>query len=165
VQELVMIGFTEKRRAIEVLPQLQRLQFEWSSDLQTAIAVEVERDGKLRLHQSQLLDPEREQGDIAPWKAILNAITPLPHVRPEHSQGVANEIRAIYAESTEWLKDVALDRDFVRNAAAILRPGNSAILAVLRDFRSAWTVLSGYSQVVLHTTFKRDLRAHEFPSE
>ena len=28
VQELVMIGFTDKRRALEVLPQLQRLEFD-----------------------------------------------------------------------------------------------------------------------------------------
>jgi len=150
-----MIGFTEKRRAIEVLPQLQRLQFDWSSDLQTAIAVEVERDGRLRLHHSHLLDPASGQGDIAQWKAILNAINPLPHMQSGNSQDIATELRVINADSTEWLKDVTLDRDFVRNAAAILRPGNSAILAVLQDFRTALTVLSGYSQVVLHTTFAR----------
>lgn len=153
MQELVMIGFTDRLRAIEVLPQMQRLKFDWSSDLQTAIAVEVERDGRLRLHHSHLLDPASGQGDIAQWKAILNAINPLPHLRSEHSQDTAVEFRTINAESTEWLKDVALDRDFVSNAAAILRPGNSAILAILSDFRAASTVLSGYSQVVLHTNF------------
>ena len=159
MQELVMIGFTDKLRAVEVLPQLQRLQFDWSSDLQTAVAVEVEKDGRLRLHHSHWLDPASGQGDIAQWKAILNAINPLPHLRSGQSQDIATELRVINAESTEWLKDTALDGDFVRNAAAILRPGNSAIFAVFRDFRSARTVLSGYSQVVLHTNFARSPRA------
>jgi len=154
-----MIGFTDKLRAVEVLPQLQRLQFDWSPDLQTAVAVEVEGDGRLRLHHSHFLDPASGQGDIAQWKAILNAINPLPHLRSGQSQDIATELRVINAESTEWLKVTALDGDFVRNAAAILRPGNSAIFAVLRDFGSARTVLSGYSQVVLHTNFARSPRA------
>lgn len=57
MHELVMIGFVDKHRAIEVLSQLQRLKFDWCADLQNAIAVEVERDGRLRVHHSQLLDP------------------------------------------------------------------------------------------------------------
>ena len=55
--ELVMIGFSEKRRALEVLQQLQRLKFGWCDDLNNAVAVEVERDGRLRLLHSHLLDP------------------------------------------------------------------------------------------------------------
>jgi uncharacterized membrane protein len=31
--ELVMIGFTDQHRAAEVLSQLQRLKFDWASDL------------------------------------------------------------------------------------------------------------------------------------
>ena len=48
MQELVMIGFADKHRAIEVLPQLQRLDFHWCTDLQNAVAVEVEKDGWLK---------------------------------------------------------------------------------------------------------------------
>jgi hypothetical protein len=64
-----MIAFAEKLRAIEVLPQLQRLKFDWSADLRTAVAVEVENDGKLRLHHSQLLDPVSGLDDTLQWKA------------------------------------------------------------------------------------------------
>lgn len=55
--ELVAIGFSEKHRALEVLPQLQRLKFECCADLSEAVAVEVEKDGRLRLVHSDLLDP------------------------------------------------------------------------------------------------------------
>ena len=134
MQELVMIGFTEKLRAIEVLPQLQRLQFDWTSDLRTAIAIEVEKDGKLRLHYSQLLDPAGDLDDVLQWKAILNAIIPLPHVPPDSASETAFQFRRINAEGRKWLKDIALDRDFLRNAAALLRPGNSAIFVLFRSF-------------------------------
>jgi uncharacterized membrane protein len=153
VEQLVMIGFTEKLRALEVLSQLQRLKFDWSADLKAAVAVEVERDGKLRLHHSQLLDPSAGLDDVLQWKAILNAIVPLPHMPRESTAEIAVQVRLINAEGSKWLKGIPLDRDFIRNAAALLRPGNSAILAILRDSRAALAVLSGYSQVVLHTSF------------
>ena len=156
-----MIGFAEKFRAIEVLPQLQRLKFDWSADLRNAIAVEVEKDGKLRLHHSQLLDPASGLDDVLKWKAILNAIIPLPHLPPDSTGEIASQVRLINAEGKKWLKGVLLDRDFMRNAAALLLPGNSAILAILRDSEHALAVLSGYSQIVLHTGFVGFRRADE----
>ena len=150
-----MIAFAEKLRAVEVLPQLQRLTFEWSEDLQTAVAVEVEKDGKLRLHHSQLLDPASGLDDVIRWEAILNAIIPLPHI-PSHSTAeTARQVRLINAKGSNWLKGLSLDGDFLRNAAALLRPGNSAILAILHESKPALAVLSGYSQMVLHTSLER----------
>lgn len=70
MKELVMVAFAEKHRASEVLPQLQRLQFDWSPDLQSAVAVEVEKDGRLRMMQSQLLDPVAASEDAPQWKEL-----------------------------------------------------------------------------------------------
>jgi uncharacterized membrane protein len=151
MQELMMIGFVEKHRAVEVLPQLQRLKFDWCADLQNAVAVEIEKDGRLRLHHSQLLDPA--VGSSMPqWKAILSAIVPLPHIPPSSTAETIVEVRTINAEGKSWLKGTSLDPGFIRDAAALLRPGNSAILAIIRESRSARTVLSGYSYIVLHTS-------------
>jgi hypothetical protein len=99
------------------------------------------------------LDPASDVDDTLQWRAILNAIIPLPHMPPQASTEIALQVRLINAEGSKWLKGVRLDRDFIRNAAALLHPGNSAILAILRDSQSALTVLSGYSQLVLHTSF------------
>jgi uncharacterized membrane protein len=152
VEELIMIGFSEKTRAVEVLQQLQRLKFDWSADLQSAVAVEVEWDGKLRLHHSHLLDPASGMDDAIQWKAILNAIVPLPHIPPDSAAEVVSEVRRINAEGQSWLKGVPLDHDFIHNAAALLRPENSAILAIIRNSESALPVLLGFSHVVLRTT-------------
>jgi len=151
VEELVVIGFVDKLRAVEVLPQLQRLKFDWSADFQTAVAVQVESDGKLRLHQGQLLDPGSGLDEGLEWKAILNAIIPLPHGPADSTADVSSRVRLINARGGSWLKRVSRDRDFIRDAAAVLRPGNSAILAIVHDSPSALAVLSGYSLVVLHT--------------
>jgi uncharacterized membrane protein len=150
MQELVMIGFADKHRAIEVLPQLQRLKFDWCADMQNAIAVEVEKDGRLRLHQSQLLDPASYSNTLQ-WKALLNSIVPMPHTLESSSSGSIAEARAINGDGGKWLKDGYLDANFLRDAAALLRPGYSAILAIIRQTRPALAVLLGYSNVVLRT--------------
>jgi uncharacterized membrane protein len=150
MHELVMIGFADKHRAIEVLPQLQRLKFDWCADLQNAIAVEVEADGRLRLHHSQLLDPASNSNTLQ-WKAILSSIVPMPHTEESSSSSTIAETRTIHTYSDAWLKSGFPDVNFLRDAAALLRPGHSAILAIIREARPALAVLLGYSYVVLTT--------------
>lgn len=151
MKELIMMGFGEKHRALEVLPRLQRLQFDWSTDLQSSVAVEIESDGRLRMTHSQLVDPAAAFEDEREWKELLSAIVPLPHLPESSAPEVISQVRTINAGGSTWLKNNSLDQDFVRNAAALLRPGNSAILAMVQDWRPALQVLSGYSQIVLHT--------------
>ena len=151
MKELVIIGFSEKHRALEVLPQLQRLQFEWSADLHNAVAVEVERNGRLRLYYGHLLDPAAASEDAPQWESLLSAILPLPHVPSSGTTKLMDEVHAINAQAGTWLNEFSLDQDFTRNAAALLRPGSSAIFARINDWKSALTVLSGYSHLVLHT--------------
>jgi uncharacterized membrane protein len=151
LKELVMMAFAEKHRASEVLPQLHRMQFAWTPDLQGAIAVEVENDGRLRITQSQLLDPAATCEDAPEWKELLSAIVPLPYVPVASSAAVNSKARDINAGSNEWLKSSALDQDFIRNAAALLQPGNSVIMAAIGDWQAALPLLGGFSNIVLHT--------------
>jgi uncharacterized membrane protein len=65
---------------------------------------------------------------------------------------VSLEYRDVNSAASNWLKNSSLEADFVRNVAAVLQPGNSAIFALIRDWQSAAPVLSGYSHLVLHTT-------------
>ena len=154
--ELVMLGFADRHRAAEVLSQLQRLKFDWITDLHNGIAVEVEADGRLRMLKSRLLDPTVSgDSDDFEWEALLCAIIPQPHLASSarvSKDGVGNTVNA---KGHSWLKELVFDRDFARNAAALLRPGNSAIMAAIRDWQSAATLLSGYSNLLLHTTVVR----------
>lgn len=84
-------------------------------------------------------------------EGALSAIVPLPHIPPSSTAEVISQVRTINVGGSTWLKNKSLDQDFVRNAAALFRPGNSAILAMVQDWRPALQVLSEYSQIVLHT--------------
>jgi uncharacterized membrane protein len=156
--ELVMIGFADQHRAAEVLSQLQRLKFDWASDLREGVAVEVESDGRLRMLQSHLLDPAANGDREFEWEALLSAIVPQPHPTPEDRQKKPSTVNA---QGRTWLQDMSFDQDFRRNAAALLRPGCSAILAAISDWRTAMELLSGYSSLVLHTTVVRSTKGNE----
>jgi uncharacterized membrane protein len=150
VTELVLIGFADTYRANEVLAQLQRLQFDWISDIRNGVAVTVGSEGGLRIMRSHLLDPS-VRTDFK-WEALLAAIMPLPHPQADN---VANDFNAITVQSRVWLGKLSFHQSFLRDAAALLRPGHSAILATIDDWRPAIEFLSGYSHFVLHTTINR----------
>jgi uncharacterized membrane protein len=143
VNELLIIGFTEKHRALEVLPQLQRLHFDWTGDLQNAVAVEVERDGGLKLFLGLSLDSETSTECTARWRSILGAILP-PHYWSYQAPGIV-------PEGNGRPPQPSLDQEFIRDAAALLQPGNSMLLALVRDGKAMLPVVSGYSRFPLHT--------------
>jgi uncharacterized membrane protein len=145
------MGFTDRYRAEEVLGQLRRLEFRWAADLENAVAVEVDAQGRLRLRHSLVLDPTF--ADSAPaWRALLGAIQPpaVPH-QSASSEG-ASESRALNAEASLWRHALMANPGFLRDLGSVLYPGDSAILAVLSDADAAVRVLRGYSSVVLRTS-------------
>jgi uncharacterized membrane protein len=155
VKELLIIGFAEKHRALEVLPQLQQLHFDWSGDLQNAAAVEVERDGGLKLFHGLLLDSVTSTEDAAQWRSILSVILPPPYWSYQSAQGPAVEDYRIDPQPDRRAARPFFDQEFIRDAAALLRPGSSVLLLIVHDGKAVLPVLSGYSRFLLHTRFDR----------
>lgn len=147
---LTIMGFSDKHRALEVLTQLQRLRFDWCADFQNAVALEIEKDGRFRLHHNQILDPAI-RSNLSFWKALINLIVPLPHVRHTSPSDAVDDARFINDTSINWSTIDLIDRDFLRDASSLFRPGSSAILATLRDSESAGQLLLGYSPLLLQT--------------
>ena len=149
LSELVVMGFSDRYRAEEVLGQLRRLDFSWASDLENAVAVEVDARGRLRLRHSLVVDPAF--ADSAPaWRALLVAIQPpAASHRPVLGER-ARESQALNAEASLWQRSLMANPSFLRDLSSLLRPGDSAIFAVVTDADAAVRVLRGYSSVLLH---------------
>src|SRR5215472_9403862 len=145
------MGFSDRYRAEEVLGQLRRLDFSWAADLENAVAVEVDARGRLRFRHSLVLDPG--SGDSAPaWRALLGAIQAPVIVPQPAARERAGDFQGLSAEASLWRRALAIDPEFLRDLCALLRPGDSAILAVLADAEGAIRVLRGYSNILLRTT-------------
>ena len=147
----MVLGFSDRYRAEEVLGQLRRLDFSWAPDLENAVAVEVDTRGGLRLRHSMALDPAF--ADSAPaWRALLLAIQPQAVPLQPASRERASESKALNAEALLWQRELMADPVFLRDLGAVLRPADSAIFAVVTDADTAVRVLRGYSSVLLRTS-------------
>jgi len=151
LNELLVMGFTDRYRAEEVLGQLRRLEFNWAADFENAVAVEVDARCRLRLRHSLVLDPNF--ADSAPaWKALLGAIQPPAAPLQSAFREGSSESQALNAEASRWRRALMADPTFVRDLGSVLRPGDSAIFAVLSDADAAVRVLRGYGSVLLRTS-------------
>jgi uncharacterized membrane protein len=151
VSELVVLGFSDRYRAEEVLGQLRRLDFSWAPDLENAVAVEIDDRGGIRLRHSLALDPAF--ADSAPaWRALLVAIQPQAAPLQSTSRERARESQTVNTEASQWRRELMADSDFLRDLGAVLRSGDSVIFAVLGDADAAIRVLRGYSSVLLRTS-------------
>ena len=148
--ELVVVGFSDQHRAEEVLAQLRRLEFDWAADLENAVAVEVDAHGRSSLRHSLVLDPAFADSGPA-WRALLGAIQPPATPLQSASKESGSESRTVNAEASMWRRDLMANPPFLRDLSAVLRPGDSAIFAVLTDADAAVRVLRGYSSLLLRT--------------
>ena len=151
LSELVVMGFSDRYRAEEVLGQLRRLDFSWVADLENAVAVEVDGRGRLRLHHNLVVDPAFADSATA-WRALLIAIQPPATPLQPASRERASKSQALDAEASLWQRALMANPEFLRDLGSVLRPDDSAIFAVLGDADAAVRVLRGYSSVLLHTS-------------
>jgi uncharacterized membrane protein len=77
---LIVVGFHGKHRAVEVLSQLEQLAYDWSLDLQDAVAAYRTDDGRLRVDQSVKLTTKEGAGYGALIGGVLGA-GPNAHTR------------------------------------------------------------------------------------
>jgi uncharacterized membrane protein len=147
-KKLIIVGFSDRDRALEVLPQLKRLHFSWSAGLKEAVAVEVESDGRLKLFQGIVLDAAPGKEAFAEWESLLGVLRPVSHRALAGSPAKVNER---YAQAVHWFDHFSLNQEFVRNAAALLSPDSSAVMAIIDGGEDALGILGGYSRFVLHT--------------
>lgn len=60
MSDLIVVGFHERYRAADVLNQLRRMEWDWVIDLDDAVAVYRDVNGKLRIQQS--VEPTSGEG-------------------------------------------------------------------------------------------------------
>jgi uncharacterized membrane protein len=75
---LIVVGFHGKHRAVEVLSQLEQLAYDWSLDLQDAVAAYRTDDGRLRVDQSVKPTTKEGAGYGALIGGVLGAVLMLP---------------------------------------------------------------------------------------
>jgi uncharacterized membrane protein len=120
---LVVIEYTDQYKAEEMLLKLRRLQKEYLIDLEDAVVAVKDEKGKIKLHQSiNLTAHGAASGGF--WGALIGLLFLNPLL------GMA--MGATAGAVSGALSDVGIEDRFMKELAAGLQPGGSALFVLVR---------------------------------
>ena len=119
---LIAIAYPDEATANEVLTTLARLQTEKSIELEDAVVVTRDQDGKVKLHQTAKTAAVGAAGG-ALWGGLIGLLFLAPLV------GMA--IGAAAGGAAGALTDVGVDDRFLKDLGAKLAPGGAALIVLV----------------------------------
>jgi len=121
---LIVVGYDDIHKAEEVRFTLVKLQHEYLIDLEDAVVVIKKPDGKIKLNQAVNLT---EAGAVSGtfWGMLVGALFLSPFL------GAA--VGAASGAISGALSDVGINDQFMKEVAAQLKPGTSALFVLVRS--------------------------------
>jgi len=168
--ELIVVGFKQDMyRASEVLNTLQDMNNSWVVDLNDAVAVYRDYNGKLRVDQSYQMTTKEGAAWGGLFGGLLGALIAAPFtggasvaavVAAGSLSGVALGATAGAIDAETWKEDYGISEDFVQRVGTMVQPGDSAIFALLRtiDPDLVAAQFKGYGGTILRTTLTPEQR-------
>jgi uncharacterized membrane protein len=146
---LVVIAYASPYAAEEVRLKLRKLQAEYLIDLEDAVVATKDEKGKVKLNQAvDLTAAGAVSGGF--WGSLIGLIFMNPLL------GLA--VGASAGAVSGALTDVGIDDGFMRNLAATLAPGTSALFVLVRKatLDKVLEELRGSGGTVLKTSLSHD---------
>lgn len=167
MSELVAFVFRDQFRAPEVLNELRRRDFAWSKDLDEAVTVTLDTEGKARVQLSIDISTYEGAGWARLWGSLLSSALFIPRtdVMVEASNGLASSNNSSPRHSREttpegawWHEALAPAVNFKRDVAALMEPSGSAIFMLLRtgEPRLVLKHLRNYGDTIVHTSLSSE---------
>ncbi len=122
MSNLVAIAYPDRVTAENVMETLGRLQTEHAIELEDAVVVTRDEQGKVKLHQSKKLAATGAAGG-ALWGGLIGLIFFVPLF------GMA--IGAATGAATGALTDVGVDDKFMKELGENLKPGGAAVIVLV----------------------------------
>ena len=134
MSELVVVAFDSPDEADRVATELQRLQREYLVDLEDAVVVVREPDGKVRVKQSvDLVGAGAATGAI--WGSMWGTLVGLLFLNPLIGLITGAALGAGAGALSGALTDYGIDDDFIRQVGEALQPGSSALFILVRKMQ------------------------------
>src|SRR3954451_18329775 len=144
MSELVVVGFDTPQEADRVLHELHRLQREYLVDLEDAVVVVSDAQGKVKLKQSiDLVGIGAASGGM--WGAMWGTLVGLLFLNPLLGAAAGAAFGVGAGALSGKLADYGIDDNFIRSIADHLKPDTSALFLLIRKVQPE-KVLSELSQ-------------------
>lgn len=149
MSDLVAIAYDNPDTAGQVLEELRRLQSEHLIDLEDAVSVTRDGDGKAKLHQSTNLTGVGAAGG-ALWGTLFGLLLFTPIL----GMAIGAGIGALGGR----LSDVGVDDNFARQLGDQLQPDTSALLLLVRRVTPDKVLeqVGHYGGTVIRTSLSND---------
>ncbi len=149
MSELIVIGYDNPFEAEEVRIKLIKMQQEYLIDLEDAVVAVKKADGKVKLNQAYQLTAAGAIGGGF-WGALVG----LLFLNPLLGAAVGAGAGAISGALT----DVGINDDFMKELAATLQPGSSALFVLVRKITpdKALEELQGTGGKIIKTSLSHD---------
>lgn len=151
--ELVVVGFEDPKEADRALAELTRLRKEYLIDLEDAVVVIRDHDGRLHMKQSvDLLRAGTATGGL--WGAAWGSLVGLLFLNPLIGLVSGAALGAGAGALSATLTDYGINDDFIRNLGKTLKPDTSALFILVRKVQPEKVLgeLSGFRGQVLRSS-------------
>jgi uncharacterized membrane protein len=152
MSDLIVIAFDDQDKAQEISRELAKLQKEHLLELEDAVVVVKDSEGKLQLHQAVNLTAAGAVGGGF-WGLFIGLLFGLPLVGA--LAGAAG------GALSGRLGDYGIDDNFIKEVGATLQPDNSALFILLKKITldKVLDQLSKFEGKILKTSLPKDLDA------
>ena len=159
---LIAVTYPNEQKAQEVLAELRKLESSYLIDLEDAVYVTKDANGKPKLHQSVDLTAEGATNG-AFWGLLIGLLItlPFPFMAPLAWLGIAAAtagVGAVAGALTGHASDLGIDDKFIENLTANMTAGTSTLFILARSVTldKVEPDLAKFGGTVLYTNLNKD---------
>jgi uncharacterized membrane protein len=152
MNKLIAVSFNHQDQAAQVLNKLMSLQREYLLDLEDAVVVVRQEDGKVKIRQSVDLTAEGAlRGGL--WGSFVGLLLGGPL-----GMLLAGSTTAALGAIAGSAGDYGIDDEFIRQVGNELKPGSSALFILLRQLVEDKVLdeLKGVEGQIIKTSLSKD---------
>ena len=170
MSELIVVGFREPHRGLQVMSELWRLSGGLTPDWYKAVVLSWNVRGRLIVCQNVNLSTGEGVSWGRFWGAFIRSTLLCVHTDRMTAaakalvgasgtpSGIETERDTSETDVRWWDREIGLPAAFVRDVGAIIQPGDSAILALLQqiDYLPLISKIPDFGGTLLHTALDEE---------
>jgi uncharacterized membrane protein len=160
MSDLIVVGFDKPDDADRILTQLGRLRREYLIDLEDAVVVIRDPDGKVNIKQSiSMMGSGASYGTIS--GALWGTLIGLLFLNPLAGMAIGGAVGAGTGALSGSLIDYGINDDFIRDIGSTLTPDSSALFLLIRKVQPEKVLaeLGGFQARILRSSLSPEQEA------
>jgi len=162
MSELVCIAFKDSGTADQVLNELRAMETGYVPDLEDAVIVVRDKDGKVHLKQCVDVFGSATHGVALGmlWGSLMGLLfmNPIAGLLASFAGGAGGGAIGLAAEEFGLLSDYGIPDNFIKALGGTIVPGSSAIFLLIRNFEEdkLLTRISNHGGTILKTSLNTE---------